>query len=191
MRTFCRILPLLLLCAFVRTATAGKINILDPNSYPATVITGSPFTIGGSTGFLTCSAGELPAGISADGCFAGVNGTGDSWSGLELRFPNAGTVLGQSFACNTDPSGFEIFSAASCVYDPASNSFDLQFTSGTIPQGQLFIITEDGVLPPGDFPDVTASVTFASTPEPSSWLLLMTGLCCSGAYGWARRRRQA
>ena len=190
MRILLRSLVCLSFVAVASSAGATKINIFDPPGFTTNPITSSPFTIGGSTPFTACTAGELPdSSLVEDGCFAGVNRTGSNWSALELVVPNFGT----SFTCNTDDQPDQIFSATNCAYNSSSNSYVLLFNAGTLANNQLFFITEDDI-PPGSFPDVEAFatlVTAASTPEPSSLLLPATGLLGAGGLLSTRRREGA
>ncbi len=194
MRLVCRLFACALLLAFATLARASKINILDPPGFYTNPITSSPFTVS----FTSCSGSEIPQPnppvtppLTADGCFAGVNRTGQDWSSLELIVPDVGAITTQSsFQCDTDPSQLEIFQGVSCNYDPLGNAYDLIFSAGTLTNSQLFIITEDGIVPPEDFPYTTAIVTLASatTPEPSAWLLLASGLLCTACVAKARSR---
>ena len=76
----------------------------------------------------------------------------------------------------------------SCGYNTAAGQFELFFTGGTVPNNttQYFVISEND-LPP-DALTFTAYATFATTPEPSSWLLLMTGAVFVAYLAWSRRR---
>ena len=190
MRLVLRLLACSVVCGCVASAGATKINILDPQGFTTNPITTSPFVIGGTAPFTACTPGELPdPTLVEDGCFAGLNRTGSDWTALELIIPNFGT----SFTCNTDDASNQIFPAANCVYDPLANAFDLTFSGGTLSNGELFFITEDDI-PPGSFPDVLGIpnlVSASATPEPSSLLLLATGLLVAGCLISARQYEDA
>jgi hypothetical protein len=162
--------------------------ILDPfATYP---IFSSPF---GFT-FSACSAGQLPTNVvgSYDGCFSGVNRTGQDWLGLQLSFSNTEALGSQPAGCAPDGSA-DFYSSADCSLTPDGSDYLLVFTSGVIPNNGSFVIAEDGV-DPSDFPDV--DVTAITTPEPSSiWLLsggvLLIGFEFASRRGWtlgSRRR---
>jgi hypothetical protein len=177
------------LFAYALSASATKINIYDPpggfTTYPVTT---SPFDVT----FSACGANELPdPNIPADGCFAGLNRTGSAWSALTLVVPKVGQLANQDMFCNTDGFTYQIFSNASCTYDRSSNDYSLVFSTGSLTNGEFFIIAEEGVVPPEDFPPMTAYVSYAVSPEPSSVLLMSTGMLCMAYLFWSRRRAEA
>lgn len=164
------------------------IKVLDPAppadpSYPLYLISSTSFDVS----FTPCVAGELPSGMTADGCFAARNISGLDWTGLDLSFPDGGALTGQTASCAPAPSD-NIFSATDCPANPANGSFDLGFDDGIIQNGDYFFITEDGVVPPEDFPtgSVTATVL---TPEPEPMVLLSTGILLFGCLLYAERLR--
>jgi hypothetical protein len=109
---------------------------------------------------------------------------------LELVFSNNDALNGQPAGCALDGGGADLFS------QPASESCSLQsgseyvliYTGGAILNNENFVIAEDGV-DPSAFPEITASVT-ATTPEPGSILLMITGVFMGGLY-FANRREWA
>lgn len=164
------------------------IKVLDPlppadPSYPLYPITSTSFSVS----FTPCITGELPSGMTADGCFAGRNLSGQTWTGLDMSFPDGGALAGQPANCAPAPSD-NIFSATDCPVNPANGSYDLGFSDGFIHNGDYFFITEDGVVPPSDFPtgQVTASVL---TPEPASMVLMATGVLLFGCLLCGERSR--
>ncbi len=178
MNLFCRLTSLLLFSAFTVLASASpldfKANILDPPapdapSFPTFIITASPFEVI----FSGCVAGELPNGLTADGCFAGVNRTGLNWTSLELVFPNDAVLNSQPVDCSLAPSD-NIFFSPSCGFD--AQDYTLTYTNGVLGNNDFFFITETGV-PAELFPHGTATVlSITATPEPASLLLIATGL---------------
>lgn len=164
------------------------IKVLDPAppadpSYPLYLIAGTSFNVS----FTPCIAGELPSGMTADGCFAGRNVSGQDWVGLDLSFPSGGVLAGQPASCAPAPSD-NIFSATDCPVNPANGSYDLGFSQGDIFNGDYFFITEDGVVPPSDFPTISVIATVA-TPEPGSIVLLSTGALLFGCLLFGERSR--
>ena len=164
------------------------IKVLDPAppadpSYPLYLISSTSFNVS----FTPCLAGELPSGMTADGCFAARNVSGLDWTGLDLSFPDGGVLAGQPANCAPAPSD-NIFSATDCPADPANGAYDLGFSDGLIQNGDYFFITEDGVVPPGDFPTGSATATVL-TPEPASMVLLSTGILLFGCLLYAERLR--
>jgi hypothetical protein len=148
-------------------------TVLDPPppsdpSYPLYLITTTSFTVS----FTDCIAGELPGGMTADGCYAGRNVSGQDWDNLQLAFMAGGVLTGQTANCAAAPSD-NIFSDADCPDSPENGFYTLTFTDGVIGNGDYFFITEDGVTPATDFPTGSAQVL---TPEPGSLVLLSTGI---------------
>jgi hypothetical protein len=162
--------------------------VLDPPGFNTVPIFTTPFIVT----FSACAAGQLPTNTAGtyDGCFSGVNRTGNDWTGMELVFDNNSALSGQPAGCALDGGGADIYA------EPPSGSCDLQndsqyvliYTGGVILNNENFVIAEDGV-DPTEFPEITASVTVA-TPEPGSIWLLGSGMLMSGFY-FANRRKWA
>ena len=174
--------------AFADTVPADfKAHVLDP---PGTSFPTFPITQNGCTEPCSaCQAGELPGNNTADGCFAGVNRSGVDWVGVEFAFLNTAALGSQPVDCSPAPSN-NVFRSPNCVLDPRQNTYFLDFTGGVIKSGDLFFLTEQDVNP-DLFPTGTGTFTAANTvtPEPSSLLLLVTGL--PTACVLARRARGA
>ncbi len=178
MKLFYRLALLVFLCGFTGLAGASpldfKTNVLDPTatSFPTFPIQTLTFPVV----FTGCAAGELPGNNKGDGCFAGVNRTGVDWTSIEFAFPNTSALGSQPVACNT-ASSETIFSGSSCGLDPTSGKYFLDFSNGVLRNGAIFFVTEQGV-DASKFPPGTATVTsyVTTTPEPTSLLLLSTGL---------------
>lgn len=154
-----------------------RANVLDPpNSYPVTIINSTQF----SMGFSACAAGELPNGLTADGCFAAQNDSGQTWTSLDIIFPDTSALGSQPASCAPDASN-NIFGNTSCTL--VNGFYILNFFSGSIPSGagnqSIFFITETGVNP-DDFPDGAVVAGVGTVPEPGSVLLLMTGMVLLG-----------
>lgn len=158
-----------------------KMNVLDPPTYPgALIIHTLPFPIS----FTPCGAGELPGGLTASGCFAGVNDTSFSWSNLLFTFANNPALGSQPASCGNPGLIYSIFSSTSCTLTPDGSTYLLSFTNGVIIPGETFFVTEDGPAPE-DFGTGLGTVV----PEPSSLLLLSTGVMMLGLLIQNGRRR--
>jgi hypothetical protein len=180
-----------LVCGCMGVAKADPVDfhikVLDPApppdpSYTIFLISSTSFSVS----FTDCVAGELPGGMTADGCFAGRNISGLNWDNLQLSFPDGGVLTGQPASCALAPSD-NIFSSTDCPADPANGSYDLGFADGVIANGDYFFITEDGVVPASDFPTGSATVL---TPEPGSIVLLSTGVLLFGCLIFGERLRR-
>ena len=176
MNLFRGLVLLALLCGSCALANASaidfKMNVLDPPAFPTNPITSAPFQVS----FIPCVQNELPGNNTADGCFSGVNRSGYDWTELLLVFDNNSALHAQPASCNTASSAL-VFSSVSCDFDPAPQQYFLDFSGGAIRNGQFFFITEEGVIPPEAFGTGTATVNnTAVTPEPSSFLMLASGL---------------
>jgi hypothetical protein len=186
-----------LVCGCASHARAQGLNfhstVLDP---PPTCFTDTfclindtePFTAVFST--AQCNELRLPNITDDDGCFFGVNATGEAITSLSLVFSDT-TGLG-TLTCDSasNPTGLPsaIFSVASCT--PIGPTYTLLFTGGVLEPGQAFTLFEDGA-PPADLGTDTAALI--STPEPDSLLLLATGamMMTAGLYLTKRRRLSA
>jgi hypothetical protein len=180
-----------LVCGFSLTAKADTdfhMVVLDPPGYDVTTI--SDFSTLSIT-FNSCVApGQIPTGSGYNGCFTFQNETGQAITNLEVSV-NA-LISGQTVGCAAsgliDPNTngpLDIFSNPSCV--PLSDGYLLDYTGGEIKPGQIVTIAESGV-DAADFPSTTITPT-AATPEPSSFILLSTGVLSAGSMLAERRRR--
>jgi len=176
-----------LVCGLNSVAHADTLDfhmvVLDP--FATTPIFTTPFQFT----FAPCVAGQLPTNVnnSYEGCFSGVNRTGQDWVGLQMVFSNTAPLGSQPAGCALDGST-DYFQNASCILTPDASQYILTFTSGVIPNNGSFVIAEDGV-DPSLFPMVSASVTVA-TPEPNSIWLLSAGVLLVGIH-FARQRGRA
>ena len=150
-------------------------HVLDPPppSFTVQPIFSTPFTFT----FTTCSLGELPGGGTADGCFAGVNRSGEDWTNLQITFEDNSVLAGQAPNCALTGTN-NIFSDTDCSLD--GSTYVLRFTDGVLANNDFFFITEDGVIPPEGFGVGTGSVDLVSSPEPEPLVLLASGLVLFG-----------
>jgi hypothetical protein len=153
-------------------------------------------------------------------CFTGINLTGQALTSLQIEFPVfdfPGTSTPDSPSCPTLPSG-NAFSNISCGLTNGGADYLLQFSGGDIPTATFYntfcypvpftvdcsspaIFTiaigipgldliKDGTISTIDDAGVAAAANVVTTPEPSSVLLMATGVLSIGLFG-AYRRRQA
>jgi hypothetical protein len=181
------LIALAMVCGLTGMAKAEAVGfqmvVIDPTysgNYTINTITTTtfPFT------FSECeSPGQLPQGVSYDGCFTGQNETGGTITSLTVDIPlTAGPA-----SCGFSTTVANLFSTVSCA--PNSNNTDsvLTFSGGDVVEGELFTLAESGV-------DVTVtpipqgSVVAAISPEPDSLLLLSTGVLSVGAFFHRRQR---
>ena len=189
MRVLRCLIVIVVVCGFTGLAGAAPIDfhmhVLDPPppSFTVQPILTTPFTFS----FTECSPGELPNNMTASGCFAGVNSTGQDWTSLQITFADNSVLAGQAPNCDLTGSN-NIFSGTDCSLD--GSTYVLSFMDGVLHNNDFFFITEDGVDPPEGFGTGTGTVTDAvMTPEPGSILLLSTGIVLFGLLFHMERRR--
>lgn len=183
MKMFRWLLAIAMVCGLTNVAKANQdfhMVVLDP--FATTPIFTTPFQFS----FGACVAGQLPTNVknSYEGCFSGVNRTGQDWTGLEMVFSNTAPLGSQPAGCALDGST-DFFQSASCSLTPDGSQYILSFTAGEIPNNGSFVIAEDGV-DPASFPQITATAS-TETPEPASIWLLSTGALMLGFF-FANRR---
>jgi len=183
--------------------TDFRFQVLDPPSFTGTIIT-SP-TLGDVT-FSNCPAGfltSIPSG--GDGCFFGLNATGQTITAVNLFFENTSDSPGitgldsQPAGCETgtpddiNGSFTEAFGIAPTCSIQQDGNYELTYTMGPgVPPGNTLILVElDAdpnafVTPSNDTDTVTLA---AATPEPDSIALLSTGVLCIGLVVAKRRFR--
>jgi hypothetical protein len=193
------LVALALMCglAGVAKAQAGDFQmvVIDPTytgAYSITPITSTGFTFT----FSECeSPGQLPLGVSYDGCFTGQNETGEDITSLMIQIPVFG---GQTAGCNPSTTVTNLFTNVTCGENADDTDYILNFSGGDIPSATatdpqlgLFTIAEDGVVElmnqeTNPFP--TGNVV-ATVPESRSLSLLAVDvLMCVGFIAfWGRR----
>lgn len=168
-------LALTLICGLTSIAKADQADfrmvILDPD-----FITHPIFSTPYEFTFAPCVDGQLPTNVvsSYQGCFSGVNRTGNDWSGVQMVVTNTDNLGSQPASCALDGSE-DIYSSTNCSLALDESRYILNFSLGNIPNNGSFVIAEDGV-DPALFPTVTLVAITSPVPEPSSLLFLSTGL---------------
>ena len=181
MRMFRFFLILVFLCGLTGIAKADQADfrlvILDPD-----FITHPIFSTPYEFSFAPCVSGQLPTNVvsSYQGCFSGVNRTGNDWIGVELTVSNTEALGSQPTSCALDGSE-DIYSSTNCNLSSDESQYILTFSLGNIPNNGNFVIAEDGV-DPSLFPTVTLVAVTSPVPEPSSILFLSTGLFCAALF---------
>jgi hypothetical protein len=196
MALFCGLAPL----AHAQRGVDFHVQVLDPNvciSDPSIcVILDASAPINVSLDALACQVAgvpNLPSDPSTYGCAVLFNLTlpPETITSLNLTFSG---LDGLTFECDTKGITGSIFSQASCG-SLGSGTDAFSFFNGSFPFFSEAVIFESGVNP-DLFDNGTVSVNqapitvFASeVPEPSSMLLLSTGVTMAGAYLTKQRRR--
>ena len=196
MKSFRRILFAAALCGLSLPAFGDPVdfqtNVLDPPTpSPSTYTVFTETSLSFTFQFTQCATAELPNGLTASGCFAGINDSGVTWTALDMSFPNTAVLNSQPVSCAPAPSN-NIYSTSTCAL--SGNLYLLGFDAGAIPSypvtpGDQFFITETGVdpalFPPGQVTATPSSSDMASAPEPGSVVLALTGV---GLFGCLCRK---
>jgi hypothetical protein len=201
MKVFRTLLTVAAVCGLTLSAYTAygddfRANVLDPPSVPAAqsgykvhIIKSTDFNIN----FTKCKPGELPLGLTANGCFAGANDSGETWTSLEMTFLGNGATAGQTPNCQPAQGTDTLTIYTSTVCTVLDGNFSLSFSDGSIPSGDgvssIFYVTETGVKPPRDFPTGNVVAGF-ETPEPASFPLLLTGTVLLGFLSTPKLRRR-
>lgn len=197
MKHLLRVLFILaLFCGFTGHARADfHATVLDPmgdmclsTDNNCTIYDTSTFSVQLSS--AECAFLNLPD-AATDGCFLGINGTGETITSLSLVFSNASSL--GALTCDTadNPPGLPatVFTNPTCSETGPPYTLSFAGGPGLAPEAD-FIIFEDGAAP-GDLGTGQGSVTI--TPEPDSFLLFSTGvmMMTAGLYLSKRNRLSA
>jgi hypothetical protein len=187
---------LILLAGTAESANAYRINVLDPPPIPTQYTTYDvdyqPF----NATFTQCATNQIPGQFNPNSgqlCFSAFSGFTQTLTSLQLILPSDPNNAAALPICATD-----IFAVANCQL--VGNQYILNFTgadinhSGQIKQGDYFTIVleadgRDLPLDPAQFTNVRL-YTPSIVPEPSSMMLLSTGIVSMG-IGAVRRRWRA
>jgi hypothetical protein len=162
----------------VAKADDFQMVIIDP-TYSVNVITSTAF----SFSLAPCVApGQVPVGSPYLGCFTGQNETGVALTSFVIDIP--ALIQGQTAGCALNGNNLDFFQTVSCSTN--SGGYILDFSNGSIPVGGVFTIAEAGA-DPSLFPANNSAVA-NTTPEPSSLLLMSTGILSIGSLVAYRRR---
>ena len=202
MRLSCRLFVVALIVGLTTIAKADpldfRMSVLDGPITGAFITDTSPFQVA----FGNCPTSDQGL-VGALGCFTGINDTGGRITSIDLTFDNTVSstnptdffnfLNGQDPTCV--PSTFFTNANSPCFLngapDSASSTYILDFAGGPgIANGVTFYIAEYDASP-NAFQGGMGTVTFsADTPEPSSILLLATGIAMMGLF-FSRQRRSA
>jgi hypothetical protein len=134
----------------------------------------------------TCPSFVTAGTTDPMGCYSAVNYTGSVITDFSATI-TATTAIPGGLDCPTDPNGAYTlgngFSEATCSVSGDTMTFD--FSGGDIAVGGSIWVIEDG-MDAKDFKKDAGTFVLASTPEPSSLLLALTGV---GPLGYLVRRR--
>jgi hypothetical protein len=186
-------LALILLGGSLGTARADtadfQFKVQDPTPPPTLtetlVYANTPFTVT----MAPCQLGE-----AAQGCFYGLNESGQTLTTLDIGFDNSIGSAPNDFL-NSQPAdcvtnfGGSAFSTATCGLDPGDKTYDLLF-SGTpgITPNEVFTLEELGPNPDAFQGGNAIAIATAMTPEPGSIVLTFSGTLLLGFL--LLRRRQ-
>jgi hypothetical protein len=166
-----------------------KFQVLDPSGFSSTPFNFT-FELGTDCPTDVQSFAATDGDGSNFGCYVATNDTGATITSIELDFLDGPGLNGQTPNClNTGTTGpgaeTPVFGESSCTMP--DGGYDLFYSGGAgLAPGATLVLAEYGA-DPAAFGTVTATIT--ETPEPSSMLLLSTGVLCVGVVLSRKRER--
>jgi hypothetical protein len=164
-----------------------KFQVLDPIG-PGAPLDGGPFavtlTLGACPSEVATFDSQTNAGLF--GCYLGTNDTGNTINSITLVFSDDLGLNSQTADCLNSGAGDLTAAFATSTCSLVTQGYVLTYSGGAgLAPGATVALAEYGP-DPADFGTGVGTVT-ELTPEPSSILLLSTGVLCVGVMLFRKR----